>query len=285
MEDFQYLRPATVTEAVLLLAQHKGKARLIAGGQSLIPMLRSRLVRPAYIISLEAIAELKRIEPSDGGLRVGAMATHYEVVTSPLVKERAAILCEAEALVGSPAVRNLGTLGGNLCHNEVGADPPPALLALGATAVIVSPHGERRLPLESFFKGFLETALGEDEILAYIDIPALPSGAIWSYMKCRLRAVDKAIVGVGVVMSMEGRLCREARVALGGVAPVPFRAKRAEAALIGQHPGDRIIEEAAMAAVAEAQPMSDAHASADYRRKMAAVFTRRALRQALETGG
>lgn len=282
MEDFQYLRPTTVAEAVLLLAQHKGKARLIAGGQSLIPMLRSRLVRPAYIISLEAIAELRRIEPSDGGLRVGAMVTHHELVTSPLVKERAAILCEAEALVGSPAVRNLGTLGGNLCHNEVGADPPPALLALGAIAVIVSPHGERRLPLESFFKGFLETALGEDEILAYIDIPALPSGAIWSYMKCRLRAVDKAIVGVGVVLSMEGRLCREARVALGGVAPVPFRANRAEAALMGQHPGDRTIEEAAMAAVAEAQPMSDAHASADYRRKMAAVFTRRALKQALE---
>lgn len=282
MEDFQYLRPTTVAEAVLLLAQHKGKARLIAGGQSLIPMLRSRLVRPAYIISLEAIAELRRIEPSDGGLRVGAMVTHHELVTSPLVKERAAILCEAEALVGSPAVRNLGTLGGNLCHNEVGADPPPALLALGAIAVIVSPHGERRLPLESFFKGFLETALGEDEILAYIDIPALPSGAIWSYMKCRLRAVDKAIVGVGVVLSMEGRLCREARVALGGVAPVPFRANRAEAALMGQHPGDRTIEEAAMAAMAEAQPMSDAHASADYRRKMAAVFTRRALKQALE---
>lgn len=282
MEDFQYLRPTTVAEAVLLLAQHKGKARLIAGGQSLIPMLRSRLVRPAYIISLEAIAELRRIEPSDGGLRVGAMVTHHELVTSPLVKERAAILCEAEALVGSPAVRNLGTLGGNLCHNEVGADPPPALLALGAIAVIVSPHGERRLPLESFFKGFLETALGEDEILAYIDIPALPSGAIWSYMKCRLRAVDKAIVGVGVVLSMEGRLCREARVALGGVAPVPFRANRAEAALMGQHPGDRTIEEAAMAAVAEAQPMSDAHASAEYRRKMAAVFTRRALKQALE---
>ena len=282
MEDFQYLRPTTVTEAVLLLAQHKGKARLIAGGQSLIPMLRSRLVRPAYVIGLEAIAELKRIEPWDGGLRVGAMVTHHEVVTSPLVKERATILSDAEILVGSPAVRNLGTLGGNLCHNEVGADPPPALLALGASAVIASPHGERRLPLETFFRGFLETALGEDEILAYIDTSALPSGSVWSYLKCRQRSVDKAIVGVGVVLRIEGGVCRDVRVALGGVAPVPFRAKKAEAAFMGERPNDRIIEEAAMAAVAEAEPMSDAHASADYRRKMIGVFTRRALRQALE---
>lgn len=282
MEDFQYLRPNTVTEAVLLLAQHKGKARLIAGGQSLIPMLRSRLVRPAYVIGLEAIAELRRIEPWDGGLRVGAMVTHHDVLTTPLVKERAAILSEAEILVGSPAVRNLGTLGGNLCHNELGADPPPTLLALGASAVIASPHGERQLPLESFFRGFLETALAEDEILAYIDIPALPAGSVWSYMKCRQRSVDKAIVGVGVVMRIEGGVCREARVALGGVAPVPFRARRAEAALMGQHPSERIIQNAAKEAAEEAQPMSDAHASADYRRKMIAVFTRRALRQALE---
>lgn len=285
MEDFQYLRPTTVAGAVLLLGQHKRKARLIAGGQSLIPMLRSRLVRPAYVIGLEAITELKRIEPWDGGLRVGAMATHREVLNSPLVKERAAILSEAEILVGSPAVRNLGTLGGNLCHNELGADPPPTLLALGASAVIVSPYGERRLPLETFFRGFLETALGEDEILAYIDIPALPSGSVWSYMKCRQRSVDKAIVGVGVMMRIEGGVCREARVALGGVAPVPFRAKRAEATLMGQQPSERIIGDAAQEAASEAQPMSDAHASADYRRKMVAVFTRRALRQALETGG
>jgi len=276
MEDFQYLRPTTVTEAVLLLAQHKGKARLIAGGQSLIPMLRSRLVRPAYVIGLEAIPELKRIEPRHGGLRVGAMVTHHEVLTSPLVKERATILSDAEILVGSPAVRNLGTLGGNLCHNEVGADPPPALLALGASAVIASPHGERRLPLETFFRGFLETALGEDEILAYIDTSALPSGSVWSYLKCRQRSVDKAIVGVGVVLRIEGGVCRDVR------APVPFRAKKAEAAFMGERPNDRIIEEAAMAAVAEAEPMSDAHASADYRRKMIGVFTRRALRQALE---
>jgi len=282
MEDFEYLRPTTVTEAVSLLAQHKGKARVIAGGQSLVPMLRSRLLSPAYIISLEAIEQLKIIQPWDGGLRVGAMATHHDVLTSPLVKERATILSEAEVLVGSPAVRNLGTLGGNLCHNELGADPPPPLLVLGATAVIASTQGERRLPLESFFKGFLETALEEDEILAYIDIPPQPPGVVCTYMKYQLRAVDKAIVGVGVALCIEGGVCREARVALGGVAQVPFRSTGAEAALTGQRPSESIIKEAAMAAMAEAQPMSDAHASADYRRKMVAVFTRRALRQALE---
>lgn len=265
-----------------MLAQHKGKARVIAGGQSLVPMLRSRLLSPAYIIGLEAIEQLKCIQPRDGGLRVGAMATHREVATSPLVKERATILAEAEVLVGSPAVRSLGTLGGNLCHNELGADPPPALLVLGATAVIASTQGERRLPLESFFKSFLETSLGEDEILAYIDIPPQPSGVVCTYMKYQLRAVDKAIVGVGVALRMEGGVCREARVALGGVAPAPFRSTGAEAALTGQPPSESLIKEAAMAAMAEAQPMSDAHASADYRRTMVTVFTGRALRQALK---
>lgn len=282
MEDFEYLRPGTVSEAVSLLAQYRGKARAIAGGQSLIPMLRGRLLSPAYIISLETIADLKRIQPQNGGLRIGAMATHREVAASSLVKERAAVLSQAEILVGSPAVRNLGTLGGNLCHNEVGADPPPALLVLGATVVIASPQGERRLPLESFFKGFLETALKEDEILTYMDIPAQPSGSVYAYMKYRLRAVDKAMVGVGVALQMNGGWCREARVALGGVAPVPFRSKGAEAILTGRHPTESIIEQAATAAKAEVQGLSDAHASAEYRRDMVAVFTRRALRQALE---
>lgn len=282
MEDFEYLKPRTVAEAVSLLAQHKGEARVIAGGQSLIPMLRANLVGPAYLVGLEDIPELQHILPGkDGGLRIGAMATHLEVATSPLVKQRAPLLAEAAGAVGSPAVRNLGTIGGNLCHNEVGADLPPPLLALGATAVIASPRGERRLPLDSFFKGFLETALGEDELLACIDIPAPPRGLACTYMKYRLRAVDRAIVGAGVVLIMEGGVCREARVALGGVAPVPFRSRGTEAALKGKRLTEDAIEQAAQAATAEARPMSDAHASADYRRRMVAVFTRRALKQAL----
>lgn len=282
MDDFEYLKPSTLTEATSLLARYKSKARVIAGGQSLIPMLRGRFLSPAYIIGLEAIADLKCIQSQNGGLRIGAMATHREIAASSLVKERAGILSQAEVLVGSPAVRNLGTLGGNLCHNEVGADPPPALLVLGATAVIAGPQGERRLPLESFFKSFLETSLAEEEILAYIDIPAQPSGSVYAYLKHRPRAVDKAMVGVGVALQMESELCREARVALGGVAPVPFRSKGAEATLTGQYLTESVIELAAVAAMTETQGISDAHASAEYRRDMVAVFTRRALRQALE---
>ncbi|MBI2918979.1 MAG: xanthine dehydrogenase family protein subunit M [Chloroflexi bacterium] len=284
MEDFEYLKPTTTAEAVNMLAQHSGEARAIAGGQSLIPMLRARLVGPAYLIGLEAIPDLARIQAVDGSLRIGAMATHLEVATSALVRQRASILAEAEGLVGSPAVRNLGTLGGNLCHNEVGADPPPPLLALGATAVIAGPGGDRKLPLEQFFTGFLETALAEDEILAYVDIPAQPPGLASAYVKYRLRAVDRSIVGVAVALAIEGGVCREAKVALGGVGPVPFRSRGAEAVLSGNHPDERTIEQAAGAAMAEARPMSDAHASADYRRKMVAVFTRRALKHALGMG-
>lgn len=280
MEEFEYLKPTTVAQAVSLLDQIKG-SRVIAGGQSLIPMLRSRLVNPTCLVSLEAIEDLQRIEPINGGLRVGAMVPHRAVSTSPLVKERAPILAEAEAVVGSPAVRNLGTLGGNLCHNGVGADPPPALLALGATVVIASPRGERQVPIESFFKDVLETVLAEDEILTSIDIPAPLSGMVSTYMKYRLRAVDTAIVGVAVVLNMEHGVCREARVALGGVTPVPFRSKEAEAALAGKLPTPSVIEEAAQAVVAEAGPISDSRASADYRRKMVTVFTRRALNKVL----
>ncbi len=281
MEDFEFLRPTTVKEAVSLLAQHKGKSRVIAGGQSLVPMLRGNLISPAYIIGLEAIPELGSIQTLDGGLRIGAMATHLAVATSTVVKQRAAILAEAESLLGSPAVRNLGTIGGNLCHNEVGADPPPPLLALGATAVIASPRGERKLPMEKFFKGFLETVLGEDELLVYIDIPAQPANMSSAYIKYRIRSVDRAMVGIAVALDMQKGTCREARVALGGVSPVPIRSRGAEATLKGKRPDNSVIEQAAQAAMSEARPMSDGYASADYRRKMVAVFTRRALVQAL----
>lgn len=281
MEAFDYLKPETVAECIALLTQYKGKARVIAGGQSLIPMLRSNLVTPAYLIGLEAISELRNIQPLDGGLRIGAMSSHLEVATSELVKERAPILSEAESILGSPAVRNLGTIGGNLCHNETGADPPPTLVALGATAVMSGPAGERRLPIENFFKGFLETVLEEDELLTYIDVPASFPGMASAYIKYSLRAVDRATVGVAVVLSMDGKKCKDARLALGGVAPVPFRSKEAEAVLKGNILTESIFERAARIAMAEARPISDAHASADYRRQMTAVFVRRALKKAL----
>lgn len=281
MEDFEYLHPTTVKEAVSLIAQHKGKARVIAGGQSLIPMLRGNLINPAYLIDLEGIPELGRIQMVNGGIRIGAMATHLAVATTPAVKQRAAIVAEAEAILGSPAVRNLGTIGGNLCHNEMGADPPPPLLALGATAVVASSKGERKIPIENFFKGFLETMLGEDELLVYIDIPAQPSGMASAYIKYRIRSVDRAMVGVAVALDMQGGTCREARVALGGVSPVPIRSRGAEATLKGKRPDNGVIEKAAQAAMSESRPISDSYASADYRQKMVAVFTRRALVKAL----
>lgn len=282
MEDFEFLRPATIREAVSLLAQHKGKARIIAGGQSLVPMLRANLISPSFLIGLEAIPELSVIQPLDGGIRIGAMATHLAVATSPLVKQKAPILAEAESILGSPAVRNLGTIGGNLCHNEVGADPPPTLLALSATVVIASPKGERKIPMNNFFKGFLETVLAGDEFLAFIDIPPQPPGAASAYLKYRIRAVDRAMVGVAVLLNMQGGSCQEARLSLGGVSSIPFRSGGAEKVLKGKRLDSTIIEQAAQSAMNDSRPMSDSYASADYRHKMVAVFTRRALLQALD---
>jgi len=279
MERFEYLEPRELGEAVELLARHPGEARVVAGGQSLIVMLRQRLLSPRYLIGLDRIPGLGEVRQGDGHLSIGALATHREVATHPLVQGEAGVLAQAVARVGSPPVRVLGTLGGNLCHNEVGADPPPALLALDARARIAGPSGERELPLHQFFTGYFETALHEDEILTHILVPRLPPGAKGVYVKYSHRVVDRAIVGVAVVGQFQGPVCQEVRVALGGVAPVPFRARQTEELLTGKPLTEELLEQAGEVASGESRPLSDAHASADYRRQMVKVFLKRALRQ------
>lgn len=282
MNDFQYLAPTTLEEAVSLLARYQPDARVMAGGQSLIPRMRARLLAPRYIIGLEAIPELARIDRVNGCLRVGATVTYRELCATLLVSRGTPLLAEAAGLVGSPQVRNLGTLAGNICQNDPGADPPPALLALEATAVIVGAGGERRLPLEEFFKGYNETALTGPELLRCIEVPLEGREIAWAYVKFGWRAIGRAIVGVAVALDIRGGICREARIAIGGVGPVPFRARATERLLVGRDPAG-LLGEAGLAAMAEPQvdPQSDAYASADYRRKMVGVFTRRALSSAV----
>jgi carbon-monoxide dehydrogenase medium subunit len=228
---------------------------------------------------------LRGLQAHDNGLSIGAMTTFFDLLSSSGVQNAAPILAQAGAKVGSTAIRNLGTIGGNLCHNEPGADLPPALLALNASVELRSSKGIRNVPLTEFFRGYFETALAADEILSRVEIPALPEGACGAYIKHSISPEDLAIAGVAVVVVLDGNnpvSARELRIGLGGVAPVPLRAFKAETALSGRALTDEAIRAAAEIAASEAEPMSDPHASADYRRKMVKVLVRRALAAAIE---
>src|SRR3989304_6322477 len=192
----EYLEPTSSREAWDLLGKYGDDARVIAGGQSLLVMMRQRFLSPSYLISLKKVDGLHGVtEDLSGKLVIGAMTTHKEVSSSPVLLRKVPILCQAGGKVGSTAIRNMGTIGGNICHNEMGADPPSALLALDAKAVCESAKGRRTVPLEGFFKDFLETALQHGEILTALEIPAPPANAAGVYLKHVLRTGDPALVG------------------------------------------------------------------------------------------
>jgi len=245
-------------------------------------MIRSGLLRPGALLSLNNLPGLDGIGLTpEGNLSIGALATHREILGSPLARKKAALLMQAVEKIGSAPVRNFGTLGGNLCHNEMGGDPPPALLALEARAECVSVREKRTIPLGDFFTDYFATSLAPDEILVGIEIPSQPAGSRAVYLKQAMRPGDLAIVGVAALLEMRDGFCHEARLALGGVGPVAFRALEAEKLLRRQPLNDDVIDEAARAAAAMSDPISDAHASAEYRRKMVRVFVKRAIRQAM----
>jgi CO/xanthine dehydrogenase FAD-binding subunit len=284
--DRRLLRPDSLDEALGQRQEYEKDGLPIAGGQSLLVMLRNRLIDPQVLIDLERIRDLRAVKKRTDGISVGAMTTIYNLATLPEVQAAAPILSQAASKVGSTAIRNLGTIGGNLCHNEPGADLPPALLALNASVELRSVKGNRKLRLEEFFRGYFETHVATNEILCGIDIPALDKQAAAVYLKHAISAEDLAIAGVAVVLIPDGRgarSAREVRIGLGGVAPVPFRAAKAEGALKGVGLNEGAIREAAEIAAAEADPMSDPHGSADYRRKMVKVLVRRAISAALQS--
>lgn len=283
MKNFTYLQPTTVAEAVSLLQGYGEQAKVLAGGQSLIILLRQGLAQPDYLIDLRGIAALRGITGNgEGGIHIGALTTLREVERSPLLLTHCAPLVQAVQQTASVPVRNLGTLGGNLCHAELGGDPPSALVALGATVKVVGTAGERTLAVEQLIVDYFATGLAPDEILTEIHLPPQPQRCTGVYLKYCVRAVDPALVGVAAVIERTPNdgACRQVRLALGGVAPRPLLAQRAMALAQGQHLEEGLIAEMAEVAAADTDPLSDAHASADYRRKMAKVFVRRALRQA-----
>lgn len=281
---FAYHEPTSVSEAVQLLHRYPGESKVLAGGQSLVLMLQNQILHPRHLVNLSRIRELKELkfDPA-GGVRIGAMVTLRELETSPLVCQHFPILQEAVSQVASVHIRNRGTLGGNLCHGLVGNDPPPPLIALGARMIIAGPQGERVVPAEEFFQGFMTTAVGEDEILVGIEVPPQPQDAIGAYIKFCVRAVDPAIVGVAVALRLENGICREARVGLGGAGYTPVRCLGAEATLMGRPFDEAVIRTAGAAAVADVgEYVSDSHADAEYRRRMVPVILKRTIQLALQ---
>ena len=285
--EIKLFRPHSLEEALSQRADYGRDALPIAGGQSLLVMLRNKLIDPKVLLDLEPLGELRSLQPRADGISIGAMTTFFDLISSADVHKASPILAEAAAKVGSTAIRNLGTIGGNLCHNEPGADLPPALLALNASVELRSRKDTRKVPLTEFFQGYFETAVEADEILSRVDIPTLPQGACGAYIKHSISPEDLAIAGVAVVLVPDGKnpvSARELRIGLGGVSPVPLRALKAEAALNGRALTDDAIRAAAEIAASEAEPMSDPHSSADYRRKMIKVLVRRALAAAIGGG-
>jgi carbon-monoxide dehydrogenase medium subunit len=278
LPPFDYREPDTLAEAAALLGEHGAEARVIAGGTALTVMLRYRLVRPRLLVSLAALPGLEGIR-ANGELWIGAMTRHRTVERSAVVQAVAPLLAEACGRVGSPAIRNMGTLGGNLAYGEAASDPAPALLALDARVTLAGLDGERTVPLEGFFRDFYETALGPGEILTAVHVPRPPAGTRSTFVKYTcLSEEDRALVAVAalVVPGPDGAWI-DVRLGLGGVAPTPLRARAAEALLRGRVPTPARIAEVADAAAAATDPLDDRQGSAEYRREMTRVWVARAL--------
>ena len=279
LRPFEYVESATVDDAVAALRDGGEDARVIAGGTALVPLMKHAVIRPARLVSIAKVPGLAAIAPAaPGSVRIGGGATHWAVAHSGAVRERSPLLANACGRVASPTIRSMGTLGGNLCYGESASDPSPALLALRATIHLHGPGGPRALPITEFFTGFYETAIGPADVLTAIDVPPLPAGARWRYLKWTPRAQeDKALVGLAAVLAMDGRRCRAARLAVGGIAASPVVLSAAERALEDRELDAATIARAADAAAAEVEPVDDLQGSADYRRDMLRVWVRRVV--------
>lgn len=287
LPEIAYLSPKTLDEALSLLKKHKGEARALAGGTDLLPKMKRRDVAPKYLVDLKGIAGLNFIKyDKELGLRIGAATTLTEILESHDIRKHCPILIEAVSRMASTQIRNTGTIGGNLCNAVPSADTAPPLIATGAQLKLVGSNGKVRTILaEDFFKGPNETVLGPVELLSEIQIPPAPYAGVGAYLKHTLRGeMDLAIVGVAAYLTVNSgkNICKDIKIALGAVAPIPMRAKGAEEVLRGKPLGDDLIERAAEIASKESKPIDDIRGSAEYRREMVRVLTKRALKKCLD---
>ena len=278
---FEYHRPTSVQEAVALLEQSGGDAKVLAGGHSLLPLLKLRLAEPAALIDIGRLPGMTGIQNQNGELIIGSLTTHATVATSDAVKQAAPLLAEAANVIGDQQVRNRGTIGGSLAHADPAGDLPAVILALEAQIKAVGPNGERTIPANDFFVDMLTSALQESEILTEIRVPALPSGAGTAYLKMDHPASHYALCGVAAIVQLSGGNVQDVRVAVTGVGPKAYRATGVEEALRGQAANESSVEQAAQHAADGIDALGDIHASTEYRSHLARVFAKRALNQAI----
>ena len=284
--SFEYYVPASLGEATALLAQHGEEAKILSGGQSLIPLMKLRLAAPRCLIDINRIAGLAYIREADGVLTIGGLTREAEIEESDLLRTRYPILVDTSRVIGDPLIRNLATLGGNLAHGDPANDHPATMLALGAEVVAVGAGGERRIPVAEFFGGPFTTALGADEILTEIRIPARAARSGGAYVKMERKVGDFATAAVAaqVTVGASGS-CERAGIGLTNVGPTPIKARGAEAFLAGRRLDAGAIAEAARLAAGEAEPTADLRGSADYKRDLVRVLAARALTRAVERAG
>jgi len=281
--SFDYYRAGAVREALALMQQHPG-AKFLAGGHSLIPLLKLRLTAPTALIDIGRIPELKGIASSGGTIRIGALTTHAELATSPVLTAECPMLCDAAAHIGDTQVRNCGTIGGNVAHADPASDLPTVLVALDARFVVASSKGERTVTASEFFQGMMTTALDASEILTAIEVPSKKTGQGMAYIKFSHPASRYAVIGAAAVVTMKGGSCEAAQVAIGGLVPVPARLRDVEAAVKGARPSQDVTAKAAAEATKQlgGDILGDVFASAEYRKAIAPVYVKRALAAAFQ---
>ena len=277
---FAYHRPRSLQDAIGLLAEHGENVRVVAGGHSLIPMMKLRLAKPEHLVDLQDLTELRGIGREPGTLVIGAMTTQYELIGSELLAAKCPILRETSLQIADPQVRYCGTVGGNLANGDPGNDMPAVMLALDAIYRVRGPSGERDIPARDFYKGIYSTALADGEILTSLRIPLPAEGHGWAYEKQKRKIGDYATAAAAVVLTVSGVACTSAAIALTNVADTPLLAQRAGEALVGANVDEAAIAEAARRAQQIANPSADGRGPVDFRIHVAGVMVRRAIAQA-----
>jgi carbon-monoxide dehydrogenase medium subunit len=278
--QFEYHAPKSIPDALGLLGKFGDAAKLLAGGHSLLPMMKLRFAEPGHLIDLVRIAELKGIAQVGNEVRIGAMTTENELIWSALVAAKIPLLVETARLISDPQVRYKGTIGGDIAHGDPGNDHPAVMLALGASFVLTGPKGERVLPANGFFLDTYSTQMKPDEIMTQIRIPIPPAGTGWCYSKLKRKTGDFAAAAAAVLLRMQGGKVADVQIALTNLGATPLKASAAEASLRGKAPGDAAFAEAARLAMSICSPGEDQRGSVEYKTAMAGEMTQRALRTA-----
>jgi len=281
--SFEYFRPKAMGEAFALLEQHGEEAKILSGGQSLIPMMKLRLARPAYIIDINEIPGLRYVKEEDGYLKIGGLTHEADLEASALIQSKYPIILDTASLIADPQVRNMATVGGNLAHGDPANDHPATMLALNAQVIATGSHGQRAIPVKDFFLSLFTTALQHGEILTEIRIPIPPARSGGAYFKLERKVGDFATVGVAAQVSLDSnQACERAGIGLTNVGPTPIKAKKAEEFLRGKTLDEFHIKQAARLAVEDARPSPDLRGPAEYKAGMVKELTRRALTRARE---